>query len=473
MNKETLFNYEKEKDIREIFGEEFDCEEEEELEIIDDTNVNSDIASIEIINKFLDSNGKEITFNDVIGYQDIKNKLKQTLSYINNVDKYKSMGVETPKGIFILGEPGIGKTMLSQAFVNESGLKCYFVSKKGSPSTFPNYLEKVFLEASKNVPCIILLDDIDKFSGRKNDVEVFHTLQSLIDKVRNLDIYIIATANSKKHLPKSLYRDGRFDTNIIIDEISQSDKVELLKHFMSSKNVNSNLNFDDISSIVVSSTPISIKKTINTAMLIALNKDKSSPEMIDLIDAFLGSDLSSGKWKDEKDLKEIAYHEAGHALVSEIVQPGSVGFVSIIRTQNEGGKTILKDKIIRRVPYTLTLLGGKTSVELNFPKNASGCYSDVGQAVDAILEGLDNNATSGYSILNMYNSNVTRDRLNIIAGELLTSYEKIDKSILINNRDLLDSIVNLLLKNGFMLRSEFDSLIKEHPLVIDALTYLK
>lgn len=176
-------------------------------------------------------------FKDIIGYDKVKKSLERVIDVLNNKDKYKELGCVIPHGLLLYGEPSLGKSTFAFDMIDSLNRKSYVIRKNKSDGSFINYLNKVFEDAKKNQPSIILLDDIDKFSeddGKDNNEE-FVTVQSLIDDIRDMDIFVIATANNKYALPKSLLRSGRFDIKIKIDYPKEKDSLEIMNYYLSNK----------------------------------------------------------------------------------------------------------------------------------------------------------------------------------------------------------------------------------------------
>lgn len=247
-------------DIMEI-KEEKGITNEEALKELERINSNEEKTKNNIVNG--------TSFDDVIGYDDIKEKLNLFLGYIKNPTPYKELGVDSPKGILLFGNPGTGKTMLSSAFINAAKLPYYIVHKFGDESFTNKYLEKVFEKARENAPSIILIDDMYKLASNKNNRSVFHCIQSLIDSVKKEDVYIIATVNDIDMLPNSLLRDGRFDSKIFVDSLTEKDKKLLLDHYLKGKKLEKGINTDDIAAATTVGTPAEIKTSINTALMVA------------------------------------------------------------------------------------------------------------------------------------------------------------------------------------------------------------
>ena len=136
-------------------------------------------------------------FDEIIGYEDIKTELKIIYDIISNPDKYKKLGVNQPKGLLLHGAPGVGKTTMAKSFVNATDRKVFTCRKKKPDGEFVKDITELFEKAKENAPSIVFLDDMDKYANEDEahkNAEAFVTLQTCIDDVKDMDIFIIATA---------------------------------------------------------------------------------------------------------------------------------------------------------------------------------------------------------------------------------------------------------------------------------------
>ena len=137
-------------------------------------------------------------FERVIGYETIKNELLQICDMIHNREIYGELGAKLPQGILLYGDPGLGKTLLAKSFIEESGLKAYIVRRNKGNDDFIGDITDTFRKAKENTPCVVFLDDMDKFANEDSDhrdAEEYVAVQSGIDEVKNCDVCFLATAN--------------------------------------------------------------------------------------------------------------------------------------------------------------------------------------------------------------------------------------------------------------------------------------
>ena len=162
-------------------------------------------------------------FENIIGYEHIKNELERIIDCINNKEKYEKLGVKVPKNLLLYGEPGLGKTLFAKAFLNALNRNKYIIRKNKPDGDFVNDVNRIITDAMNNTPSVVLLDDLDKFSNNDDDhknSDEFVVVQTFIDDCKDKDVYFIATANSLRDMPDSLLRVGRFDCKIEVESPS-------------------------------------------------------------------------------------------------------------------------------------------------------------------------------------------------------------------------------------------------------------
>ena len=177
-------------------------------------------------------------FEKVIGYEAVKAELLRACDVVKNPEKYAKLGTTAPRGIMLWGEPGLGKTLLAQCFIKECGCKSFTIRKTVSDGEMVRVIHKTFKQAKAAGRAIVFLDDLDKFANEDNnhpDAEEYVTVQACIDSCKDADVFLLATANSKKCFPDSLLRSGRFDKVIELKCPKGENAVRVTKHFLSQK----------------------------------------------------------------------------------------------------------------------------------------------------------------------------------------------------------------------------------------------
>ena len=409
----------------------------------------------------------------VIGYEAIKNELLQICDMIHNREIYEELGARLPQGILLYGEPGLGKTLMAKSFIEESGLKAYIVRRNKGDDDFIGEITDTFHRAKENTPCVIFLDDMDKFANEDSDhrdAEEYVAVQSGIDEVKNCDVFVLATANEMRKLPGSLVRSGRFDRKIEVKCPTDKDANKIIAHYLSDKKVSKNVNMEDLSKMISYSSCAELETILNEAAISAAYKRKTDIEMEDLVKSVLRMiyDSPDNYTKaSAEDMKKTALHEAGHLVVSEVLCPGSVGLASLRSTGRDstGGFIHRCKELSRRPYYVLVSLAGKAAVELYYCDTvASGCQSDINRACNYIRDGISENATLGFGMIDVSTrsfpetSENMNSRSEAVTHAELERYMRITKDILLKNREFLERVTAALIEKETLLYSDIRAL---------------
>lgn len=420
------------------------------------------------------------SFDKIIGYETIKNELMQICDMINNKAVYEKLGAKLPMGVLLYGDPGLGKTLMAKCFIEECKLEAFTIRKNKSEN-FVEHISEVFKQAKEKAPAIIFLDDMDKFANEDNnhrDAEEYVAVQAGIDDVKGTGVFVLATVNEYHKLPRSLTRSGRFDRCIEVCPPNSQDCVKIIKHYLADKKVADDINIDDISKMISYSSCAELETIMNEAAILAGFKRKECIEMSDIVSAVLKMEYNSPddftKITDAE-LKKIAYHEAGHLVMSEILCPGSIGLASV-RTSGRnsvGGFVRRCKKLPTAESHILVSLSGKAAVELNYGMCADGCESDIKRAFECIRDEISENGSMGFGMVDVANHRFpeTSESLNsrneaIVQTELERYFYKA-KEIILKNKEFLDAIVCALLEKETLLSSDIKR-IKENFDVVTA-----
>jgi len=412
-------------------------------------------------------------FKNIIGYESVKLELERIIDCINNKEKYSSLGVKIPKNLLLLGEPGVGKTSIAIAFINSLNRNKYIIRKNKPEGEFVNEINKIMTEAIKNAPSVVLLDDLDKFSNNDDthrNSDPFISIQAYIDECKDKDVYIIATTNSVRDMPLSLIRPGRFEGRIQIENPTLKDSIKIVKYYLSDKQVSNDIDYEEIARILDGGTCALLEDVINEAGLIAGFNGRKLIIMDDIIKASLRVIYNAPENfenKTEYQLKTAAYHEAGHTVVAEVLEPGSVNLVSIVNYYgNKGGLTSQTnddnywyrlDKMENRV---VVLLAGKAATELSLNIIDTGVSSDIDRA-KIILSRIQND----YGVNNFINiedssSEAIKNRIEIWKEIKINEYYREAKNILFNNKDKLEMIVKELINKKTITRKDINKIMR-------------
>lgn len=266
-------------------------------------------------------------FEKVIGYESIKNELMQICDMVHNKERYEALGARMPSGVLLHGDPGIGKTLMAKCFIEECKINTYTLRSNKGTDKFVDEITEVFEKAKKNSPSIIFLDDMDKFANddeAHRDAKEYVAVQAGIDSVKECDVFVIATTNDIRKLPQSLIRPGRFDKTIIMKSPTKEDAQKIIKHYLNNKKLSKNVNFDDLCNMISYHSCADLETIINEAAISAGFAGKESINMDDLIAAVLRLQYNSPDdlmQKEKDEIRKVAFHEAGHLVVSEVIKP--------------------------------------------------------------------------------------------------------------------------------------------------------
>ena len=412
-------------------------------------------------------------FDRVIGYESVKRELKMYADVLRNYEKYKKLGVTPPNGILLWGDPGLGKTLMANCFITETGYKSFIIRKEKTDGDFVNTIKETYEKAKKESPSIVFLDDMDKFSNTDDDhknTDEYVTVQTCIDNCKDKDVFTIATINCMYFLPDSLLRAGRFDEIIEIVEPEGNDAEEIIEYYLNRMNLKGDIDLKELCLILEGKSSAELETIINKAGIYAGSDGRDCVCQKDIIDACLrmmfDAPLDDG-CENRRKLARIAVHEAGHAVISEILNPGSVnlltirgyanskeGLTKIRKSSDESSKRFKENTVIR-------LLGGKAASEVIFGESDMGCNSDLSKAFDIVEKFVDNYCSLGFETFETVNSSqyLLEKKDRQIASEV-DRYYRIAKEIITENRDFLEVIETELIDKKILTMRDIDR-IKE------------
>ena len=413
-------------------------------------------------------------FDKIIGYKDIKAELIRLCDVVKNSEKYKTLGVKPIGGLLLDGNPGVGKTLMANCFATESGRKT-FVCRKNKPNgEFVKEIKNVFAEAAENAPSIVLLDDLDKFANEDTyhrNAEEYVTVQSCIDEIKGRDVFVLATTNGTDNFPQSLLRSGRFDTIIYVNAPHGNHDVAIVKYFLSQKKTVAEVNTESIAKLLDGNSCAELETVINTAGQYAGYANKDMIDDDDIIRACLRIIYKAPESSTPHNpaiLERTAYHEAGHAVVSEILEEGSVNIVSVRKNtgtiggftayQNSDEYWISKTHMEHRV---ISVLAGKAATEIVFGETDTGANNDLHRAFDIVERFSDHYCSYGFDCWTDRETSLSRQekKESRITADM-ENYYATAKKILIENRAFLDRLAKRLQKKDTLISSEIKE-IKE------------
>lgn len=411
-------------------------------------------------------------FDRIIGYENIKAELKRFADVLKEPGKYTKLGVTTPSGILLYGAPGLGKTLMANCFVKETGCRVFSLRKEKPNGDFVNQIKETF-EAAKSEAegiKIVFLDDMDKFANeddRHRNAEEYVAVQSCIDDCKGYGIFVFATVNDRDCLPDSLLRAGRFDKVIEVDAPRGKDAELIIRDFLNQKNITGNIDTEEISRIMEGGSCAELETVINEAGIYAGYLGKDKIEQSDVIKACMRMIFDAPETTgliDRKYVRNIAVHEAGHAVVSEILEPGSVSLVSVCRYSGATeGVTLIRKPDDYKISKTAQehevtrLLGGKAATEMVYGLVDMGTNNDLRGAFNLVTEFIDDYCSYGFDAFERNNSSgyLLEKRDRMVADEINKYYGQA-KQVIAENRAFLDMITQGLVEKKTLTRKDIE-----------------
>lgn len=413
-------------------------------------------------------------FNKVIGYEDVKVELERIVDMMVNSDKYRELGVRTTRGLLLHGEPGVGKTLMAKCFIKASKRPTYTVRKDLPDGDFVKHIKNTFEKAKKEAPSIVFLDDMDKFANEDENhknAEEFVTVQSCIDECKDSEVFVLATTNSIRAIPNSLLRPGRFDKSVIINCPEGDDAEKIIKHYLKNKKCAKDVDPKEVARLLNGGSCADLETIINEAGVYAGYENRKEVSMDDLVRSFMRVVYRAPeklKFNNDKYKLQTAYHEAGHVVVAETLEPGSVPFVSI--KPHDGGvsgfahfdkdENYFEDKQFME-NRVVSLLAGKAATEMVYGITDVGCNNDIHRAFEVIQRFVDDYCSYGFNTFEGICMNepdsMETTRYTIVSYEMERYYQQA-KKIIAENRSYLDAIAKELFEKKVLLSRDIQRL---------------
>jgi cell division protease FtsH len=343
-----------------------------------------------------------ITFKDVAGLQGAKEEIVEIVEFLKNPKKYTELGAKIPKGALLVGPPGTGKTLLAKAVAGEAKVPFFSLSGSDFVEMFvgvgASRVRDLFRQAKEKSPSIIFIDEIDaigrargKNNGFNSNDERENTLNQLLTEMdgfgTNSGVIIIAATNRADVLDSALMRAGRFDRQIYVDMPDLNERKEIFQVHLKPIKLENNIDIDFLSKQTPGFSGADIANLCNEAALIAARKDKKQVEkqdFLDAVDRIIGGLEKKNKIITVEEKKAIAYHEAGHATISWLLQYAHplVKVTIVPRGQSLGAAWYLpEERSITTTEQILddicSALGGRAAEQLTFGKISTGALSDL------------------------------------------------------------------------------------------------
>jgi cell division protease FtsH len=453
--------------------------------------------------KRLSENVPKVTFEDVAGVDEAKQELEEVVDFLRNSKKYQALGAKIPKGVLLLGPPGCGKTLLARAIAGEAGVPFFHISGSDFVEMFvgvgASRVRDLFDTAKANRPSLIFIDEIDAV-GRQRGAglggghdEREQTLNQLLVEMDGFDpnagVILIAATNRPDVLDPALLRPGRFDRRIVVDNPDAHGREEILKVHVRGKPIADDVNLESLARRTPGFSGADIANLVNEAALLAARREQTKIFMSDFedsIDRVVAGPERKSRIISEKEKEMVAYHEVGHALVLELLENAdpvhkvsvlprgmALGYTMQLPTQDKYLTT--KNELLDKVAG---LLGGRVAEEMVFNEISTGASNDLEHATEIVramvceygmsdsIGPLTVGRRHGNPFLGrdmMEDRNYSDEIAHAIDKEIRATMDaayKRAESILLENREKMDCIVQVLLEKETLEREEFEALMQ-------------
>ena len=347
----------------------------------------------------------KVTFDDVAGVDEEKEELEEIVEFLKNPKKFTDMGARIPKGVLLVGQPGTGKTLLAKAVAGEAGVPFFIISGSDFVEMFvgvgASRVRDLFDEAKKKAPCIVFIDEIDAV-GRQRGAglggghdEREQTLNQLLVEMdgfgSNEGVIVLAATNRPDVLDKALLRPGRFDRQIVVSAPDVKAREQILEVHAKRKRISDDVDLKTIARNTSGFSGADLENVLNEAALLAARRNLREIGMQEIEDAMVKVTMGPEKRtrvRSDKEQKLVAYHEAGHAVVSRFLPTQDpVHQISIVPRGMAGGYTMYRpteDKSFmsrtEMVENIVSLLGGRVAEKLILDDISTGASNDIERA---------------------------------------------------------------------------------------------
>ena len=353
----------------------------------------------------------KVTFKDVAGVDEEKAELEEIVEFLRKPQKFIDMGARIPKGVLLVGPPGTGKTLLAKAVAGEANVPFFIISGSDFVEMFvgvgASRVRDLFDQAKRNAPCIIFIDEIDAV-GRQRGAglggghdEREQTLNQLLVEMdgfgTNEGVIVLAATNRPDVLDKALLRPGRFDRQILVSAPDVKAREQILEVHARKKRFANDIDLKTIAKNTSGFSGADLENILNEAALLAARRNKYEISMEEIEDAMVKIQMGPEKKtrvRSEKENKLVAFHEAGHAVVSKFLPTqDDVHQISIVPRGMAGGYTMYRpteDKNFmsktEMEETIVSLLGGRVAEKLVLDDISTGASNDIERATKIARE---------------------------------------------------------------------------------------
>lgn len=402
----------------------------------------------------------------VIGYDSIKETLRQIADVLKRPEAYKEKGVSVPRGLLMESAPGLGKSLMASILMEESGRKSFVFRRINEGNTFLGEMKDIFDVAKEEAPSILLLEDLNLYVESNSPyAPEWACLQACIDETSDADIFVIATTNDTRYMPQSLLRPGRFDYILNLNPPLGKTAENIVSYYLRDKNLTKDVQISDIVKAMPQVSCATLETVMNLAAINSVYRDHAHVQKEDIIDALLKVVYNLRKADCEEDPQEhqmIAVHEAAHAVVGEVLHSGSIGIITIRGSHGaiggmESGFAVYAKSEEEFQDEIIKTLAGKAGTALIYGIMDIRAAADIKKADQLLDIWLCHFAGGGFSGVEPSENRLSEPRLSyneaIKSAKLEELYRRAYK-ILYDNRDFLLAVQKELLEHETLLNSD-------------------
>lgn len=446
---------------------------------------------------FDEKNNIQVTFKDVAGLEGAKEEVQEVVDFLKNSEKYTKLGGKIPKGVLLVGPPGTGKTLLAKAVAGEAKVPFFSLSGSDFVEMFvgvgASRVRDLFAQAKAKSPAIIFIDEIDAIGrarGKGNitggNDERENTLNQLLTEMdgfgTDTNVIVMAATNRADILDKALMRAGRFDRSIYVDLPELHERKQIFDVHLSKIKLDDSVDREFLAKQTPGFSGADIANVCNEAALVAARKGHESvtkQDFLDAVDRIIGGLEKKNKAIKPSEKKRVAYHEAGHATISWLVEHAAplLKVTIVPRGRSLGAAWYLPEE--RQLTITEQMLdemcatlGGRAAEQVVFGNISTGALSDLervtkqAQAMVTIyglndklgnISYYDSSGQSEYSFGKPYSEQTARVIDEEISKIIETQYQRAIE-ILSSHREKLDALANKLLEKEVIFREDLEEI---------------
>ena len=393
-------------------------------------------------------------FDLVCGYDDIKAELMRIHDVLRHREKYEKLSVKRPRGLLLYGDSGLGKTRMAECFIGEWVFPTFEICKEEPGCDVITEIREAFAKAKEaGEQAIVFLDNLDDDA----DANVYAALKACMDACREDEVFVLAIAKDKDNIPDYLLRPGRFDKVIEVEKPTVEDAIEILCFYLELKECASDVDVEEIARIMRGNSCAELEMVVNEAAVYAGEGERKVITQQDLIKACISLLFSSPEKADagkERDLLEVAVHEAGHVVAGEVLEAGCIAITSVrSHTGGYSGITCVSydenngRHMKRQERNVIRSLAGKAASEIVLGMVDVGCADDLTAAFRRVERLVDNFCAYGFDAYeDAYSSETLKAKKEQRIAEKMAEYYQAAKSLLIENRSFLDKVTEELMR---------------------------